>query len=255
MKFHTPLCMEARRSFDLKAGVIFLAIIFSLLLPLCSAKLGNFKQNECVDIKTILNATAVNISTISYPNSTVAIRNEVMNKDGSTFNYTFCDTIALGVYNYDYFTLEGSVYVNDFEITYTGEKVTQEQIYIYLFGLLFLIFLIFGTIAVINKLPSRDSVDDRGAIININNLKHLRGVLWIVVWTFCLAIVFILFNLALAYIPNSMMGNFLFVVYQLMFWITIIGIPINFIWIFYKVFKDKEMKRMIERGAEFRGIP
>ena len=234
---------------------IILILFILILIPLVSSKLGEFKQNECMEIKTILNATLVNISTISYPNSTVVVTNEPMTKIGQTFNYTFCNTTVPGVYIYDYFTLGGDVYVNDFEVTYTGEKVTQEQIYIYLFGLGFLIFLIFGLIYIINKLPSRDSTDETGTIVQINNLKHLRSVFWVIIWGFSLAIVFILSNLSIAYIPNNMLGDLLFVVFQIMFWITIIGVPIRIILIFAKIFKDKEMKRMIARGAEFRGQP
>lgn len=99
---------------------IFIFISFILLINLVSASLGTFKQNECVDIKTILNTTSVNISTISNPSSTVIISNQEMTKLASTFNYTFCNTTDIGIYIYDYFDAEGNVYVNDFEISPSG---------------------------------------------------------------------------------------------------------------------------------------
>ncbi len=109
-----------------KAWLIFLV----LAMPIITASLGTFKQNDCVDIKTILNTTSVNISTISNPNSTLMLSNKAMSKNGLTFNYTFCNTSVIGKYIYDYFDIEGNVYVNDFEITTNGEKVSLSNIII-----------------------------------------------------------------------------------------------------------------------------
>lgn len=73
---------------------IYLLMLFSILLiSFCSASLGTFRQLECIDIKTILNTTSVNISTINYPNGSTVISNQLMdNLVEMTFNYTFCDT-------------------------------------------------------------------------------------------------------------------------------------------------------------------
>lgn len=103
---------------------IYLFILGIFLITLVSASLGTFKLNECVDIKTILNATSVNISTLNYPNSSLIISNRPMTKTGLTFNYTFCNTSVIGKYNYDYYDNLGNVYVNDFEVTKTGDKVS-----------------------------------------------------------------------------------------------------------------------------------
>jgi len=101
---------------------IIVLIVFSLLLmPILSASLGSFKLGECVDIKTILNTSYVNLSTLNYPSSNIIISNQIMqNIAGKTFNYTTCNTTELGVYNYDYFDAEGNTYVNSFEITPSG---------------------------------------------------------------------------------------------------------------------------------------
>lgn len=97
--------------------ILFISLItLMLFVPIVNADLGTFKQNDCVNIKTILNTTAVNISTISYPNSSLALSNLEMTKTGQTFNYSFCDTSPLGTYTYDYFDVEGNVYVNTFKI-------------------------------------------------------------------------------------------------------------------------------------------
>ena len=140
-----------------------------------------------------------------------------------------------------------------FEVTSTGKEFTIPQSYIYMGGLIFLVLLIFGIAVIINKLPSTDSRDEEGAILHISQLKHLRSVLWVVIWGLALAIMFIISNLALAYLSSSMMGALFFVLYQIMFYATIIGVPIYFIWIFVKIFRDAEFKRMIERGVDIPG--
>lgn len=119
-------------------------IIGLFLISLASASLGTFEQGECVRIRTILNTTSVNISTISYPNSSLAISNQEMTKNAQTFNYTFCSTSDLGTYIYDYFDAEGNVYVNSFIITTTGEQVSLSNIilvlaFLVMAGLLFII--------------------------------------------------------------------------------------------------------------------
>ena len=125
----------------LKNRNIYLVLVLTLLLiNLSSASLGSFKQNECVNIRTILNTTAVNISTISS-STTLYISNEAMTKSGLTFNYTFCNTSDPGTYIYDYFDTEGNVYVNDFTITPSGFEINSGQS-IGLFGSLILIILI-----------------------------------------------------------------------------------------------------------------
>jgi len=109
-------------------GFMFILCFITLLdINTVSASLGSFEQGDCVNIKTILNSTYVNISSLSFPNSTIALTNQQMTKSGYSFNYSFCNTSTLGIYIYDYFDDQGNVYVNDFEITQTGYKQTTSE--------------------------------------------------------------------------------------------------------------------------------
>ncbi|MBE3128079.1 MAG: hypothetical protein IMZ60_00160 [Actinobacteria bacterium] len=114
----------------LKKSVWLMGLIIGWMLitgGVVSASLGTFKQNDCVDIKTILNTTAVTISSLNYPNSSKVLGITSMTKTGLTFNYTFCNTSTSGRYNYDYNDSEGNVYVNDFEINPAGVESTQSR--------------------------------------------------------------------------------------------------------------------------------
>ncbi len=67
-----------------------------------SAELGTFKQDSCVNLHQICdNCTYVNLTSITYPNSTLQKVNEVMTKDGVDYNYTFCTTSDFGNYLYN----------------------------------------------------------------------------------------------------------------------------------------------------------
>lgn len=110
-----------------KITLMLVIITLMMVIPMINADLGTYPQNSCIQIKTILNSTTANISSISYPNSTIILTNQAMTKVGSTFNYTFCNTSTLGTYVYDYFDDKGNVYVNDFTITSTGYEASISQ--------------------------------------------------------------------------------------------------------------------------------
>lgn len=107
--------------------ILLISVFLISLIGFMSANLGTFKQGECVNIRTILSSSTVNISTISYPNSTIIVLDIPMTKNAQTFNYTYCNTSAFGNYIYDYYDKEGNVYVNDFEITPSGKTFSEGE--------------------------------------------------------------------------------------------------------------------------------
>lgn len=61
--------------------------------------LGTFKAGDCVALTQICsNCTYVNITNILSPNSTVLLTDKTMNKVGTQYDYTFCDTNSSGQY-------------------------------------------------------------------------------------------------------------------------------------------------------------
>lgn len=78
-------------------------LIFLLLISLTSAldDLGTFKQNDCVRIvQTCASCSYVNISSVSYPNSSVQDANKEMTAAGSgEWYYDYCNTSVIGRYD------------------------------------------------------------------------------------------------------------------------------------------------------------
>lgn len=234
-------------------SIFVFLFIFIFVVNLTSASLGTYQQNTCVNIKVLANCS-VNLTQIENNVNTWIINDFMDLQGGQTYNYTFCTTSTLGEYKY---TWDGSCLDcsqgdcgNNFEITYTGYKLTTEQVYIYMAGLLFLLILALSFIYMISKINPENNKDQSGMIVSINMTKHLRAILGVGIWILGLASLFIFANLGIAFLPNSMIGTLFFKFYQIMFWITIIGIPIYIIFIIIKAFKDKEMQKLIERGVD-----
>lgn len=122
---------------------IFLIISMEiLLLGIVSAGLSPVQQEECKNIITNSNSSAINITEITSPspNSEIIIRNVPMTKVGSSFNYTFCNTTKVGVYDYGYCDFEGNCYSNDFEVTESGSNLTTAKGMIYIASILSMLF-------------------------------------------------------------------------------------------------------------------
>lgn len=87
---------------------IFLILLVGIFFIACLTQinagkltLGTFKQNENVRIVQVCDdATYVNISSVSYPNGSVALSETKMNPIGSgEFYYDFSNTLELGTYD------------------------------------------------------------------------------------------------------------------------------------------------------------
>lgn len=219
-------------------------------ISLVSAGLGTFKQDDCMEIVTILNSSQANISSLTYPNNSILFLDSSMTKNAKTFNYTFCDTSLVGKYNYDYYDLEGNVYVNDFIVTYNGDDLDEGKATLFTVFLAITILFWFLILFFIGKLPSTDSGGEEG-LIQISKLKYLRDALYGVLWAVSISILFLASNVAIAYLPGEMFGNFLFTLFELMMWLTIPFVIIWALWIFYRLVTDAKLKRFMERGGEF----
>jgi len=240
-------------------------LLFLLVITIASvsaASIGAFQLNiDDVELyQTCNNCTSCNFTRVMGPNNQTLLSNLSANKDGTYFSYNVDkgNFSNLGSHKYCYecgneVALETGCI--DFEISHTGRILTLQIALVYLVSLAVLVFLFFITLSFREGLPNRDSTDEDGIVLQISNLKHLRPVMLGVAWGLVIGIVFIVANLALGYLPSRMVGNFLWVVFQIMFWVTIILVPLWFIKIFTDVFRDQEFKRMIERGVDLQGLP
>ena len=81
-------------------------------------------------------------------------------------------------------------------------------------------------------------------------MKYLRPVLYTVSWGILVSIFFISSNISYAYLGETMVAGFFFAIYRTMF---ILMLPMVFIWFIFlliTIFKDNEVKKMLERGVD-----
>lgn len=105
------------------------SVMLLFLLTINSILAGTFQTNSAVTIvQPCDNSTYSNITLLTYPNSTLAIGVEtVMTANGDVYNYTFSNTAPLGEYFIYGHCDENGVDITwsqNFEITYTGQKVS-----------------------------------------------------------------------------------------------------------------------------------
>ena len=108
----------------------FLLFVMMIASVLAAQSLGTFESNTDVTlVQSCSDSTYSNISKVTFPNSSLAINIEtvMVPGDGDTYSYVFSDTESLGRYLvYGHCDEDGTdtVWVYDFEVTYTGQKVS-----------------------------------------------------------------------------------------------------------------------------------
>jgi len=227
---------------------ILLIIVGVLLITTMSASLGTFKKDECVNIKTILDTSEVNISTISYPNSSLALENVSMEKRGQTFIFSFCNTSDLGTYIYDYYDgVTGDTYVNDFVITRSGKELTMEEAIIYgltFAGSLILFFICFYFAVSIRWKNDRDQ---EFKLVSVSSLKYFKLILIGV----CYALLNWILNLLVGlsdYLSLTMYSGFFSFMFELMARLAfpfIFVLGLIFLW---AIKEDIKLKQLIKKG-------
>lgn len=144
---------------------MFLLITTISLASASISSLGTFKQNDCVNLlQTCSDCTYNNITLVLYPNSTQALGQVQMSQDGTSFNYTFCDTSTLGSYLVNGIGDLGGVntiWNYDFLITSTSKVFSLGDIIVYiLFLLICLTITFFSFRLTINNPMQKDEMTD-----------------------------------------------------------------------------------------------
>jgi len=236
-----------------KIAILVITFLVFLSIGVVEARLGNFERRQCVDIKTILNTSTVNISTINYPNTSLALSNQLMEKNGKTFNFSFCDTETIGIYIYDYFDAEGNVFVNDFVITPIGDDITTSTSILYIIILFPIIafFILFLILAI--KSPYGNLGEFAGDSFMVKKITFSKYVKLFSIWLSYKMFMWIIT------IITGMTNNYIkfeelkILTTNLYLFLNVIGygLSIAIIWfIFYNVWKDILFNKTILREGK-----
>lgn len=109
--------------------ILFLSLF--LISFVFASDIKTIKQNEEATLYQMCsNCTYVNITSIKYPNSSVLIIGEGMNKSGEDYTYSFSDTSNVGNYYYNVCGDKDGISkceVISFEVTATGYSQSTSQ--------------------------------------------------------------------------------------------------------------------------------
>lgn len=93
--------------------------IFLLTFVSSFTTLGTFKKGTCIQLHQICDdCNYVNLTSVTFPNSTIRNLNELMTKNGNDYNYSWCNTTDIGSYLYNT--------CGDYEGTHTCENIGFE---------------------------------------------------------------------------------------------------------------------------------
>lgn len=211
------------------------------ILPIVSAEsLGIFKNGDCVNlVQTCSNCSAVNITSIILPNSTIAVSDVEMTKSGTYYYYSYCNTSLNGIYIVTGVgdpDAEVEVWNYDFKITPNGEEITEGKAIFYIGLLITLIFFLILSIY---------------SFVRFDNLLCRVGMLGLS-YLLLIAITFIGWNMASDFLTSS---PFLIAMLRIFFWVLIVGLfPLligGFAYYLLMLFKIKEIERLLQKGIPY----
>lgn len=152
----------------------YLFLILALILPVISAAPEVVKQGECTELIVLSNFSEVNLSTVSVGPNLFVIEDPMTNLAGLTFNYTYCNTSAIGEYKYLWYPCENLECSDTFTVTKSGVILNSAEsiLYIVLITINILVFGFFLYWAI--TLPYANKTNPDGTITAITKAKYIK---------------------------------------------------------------------------------
>jgi hypothetical protein len=233
---------------------IFLLTFFSLGVNASIENIGTVKQNDCITLPQICNCSFSNITMVMYPNKSYVSINSAMTKDGTYFNYTFCNTSILGQYFVNGVGDKDGILTPFnfwFEVTSTGAGLTTAEGIIYFIGLA-LAMVFFGLSLYFSITIPFSNGRDNGKLVSINKLKYLKLIFIGTTYALLLLIV----GIANGITRNLIGLNQISVIFNWIYWVLLSGlfpaIVIIFIGMIIFQVEDKILAKKLKRGGFFR---
>ena len=203
---------------------IFVSIFLLLVMPLVSAEietLGIFRTEGVVTlIQNCGNCTYNNVSSVIYPNSTQAIGQVAMSQLGTLYSFNYNKTDALGTYIVNGFgDLDGvkTSWAYTFNITNTGTEATVAQAIIYFIAILLLSALFSFCFYWAVSLPWNHTRDEEGYILQFNDLRYVKLMMWFVSYILLIGISWLAYNITWGLLSFNTAGN----IFNFVYWFLI----------------------------------
>lgn len=196
---------------------LMIALAFILSIALVSSAqptLGTFKSGDCIALKQICaNCSFNNISSVIYPDSTQALGQASMDKSGTEYNYTFCDTNKSGTYQVNgYGDPAGVIKVWNYNFIVNANGGAEPNGIVTIFFILFLLFILAGLLFTIFNSLAR--------------VAYKEFYLVDVIISIGLYLIVVIYNyLSTIYFPNELVAKIMMVLMKVGVW-THVFIPL-----------------------------
>jgi len=229
--------------------ILCLFILRMFLISGVSAldNLGTFPPDQLARITQVCSdATWVNISSISLPNSTVAEFNISMNASGNgEFFYVFNNTHTKGRYDVrgvsDGCETEFAVFFNIGKDFTVQEAILYAIFLIIMFGMLILMF------CFIIILPGTNEKGVNNEIMGIVKLKYLKIMLIALAYPTIIIILNLMTGLATHFTTLSIFANTIGFIFEIMLRVAWVFTFIIIIWILYLLVQDSNFKKHMKK--------
>lgn len=239
--------------------VIVLIVFTSFTISSISAEtqtLGTFKKDSCIELIQICsNCTYNNITYIIYPNGSKLNINISMTKTDTFYNFTFCNTSAVGEYIVNGIgDLEGTktAWNYDLLINDSGTDLSTSQSIIYFIALIISIILFLLCLFFTITIPYNNNRSNDGKVISVNSLKYLKIFLIPITYVFLLLIVGILRGIT----SDLLYINGISQIFNWIYWILLSFmfplIVMTFFLMILNFLGDFKLNKILEHGGSFR---
>lgn len=237
-------------------------ILFSIIIclftanvsALCEAQdadIGWFKTGASIELwQTCPDCSFVNISKISYPNSSNAISNIAMVKTGTYYNTSFSLTTTNGIYVYRTFgnsSTNGICTQNiKFHINPTGEEpeISRAILYWLLTVAIFIIFAFFLYASIV--IPYSNEVDQKGNVINVTRKKYIKMGFILITYQLLLWLLNTLVGLSYNYLDISLFYGFVswafLIANRLNLWFAVFILVVSI----FEIIRDANLTKHLE---------
>lgn len=239
---------------------IFLFVIIFLFNNSSAAieRIGPFRTGQIVTLtQTCDNCTFVNITRVTYPNSTQQYVNLIMNQPiKGNFNQSFSTTQSNG----DYIATtcgdpDGTYMCDDYYFTVNplGKTLSEAQARLYTTIIIISFIFLLICFAIGIYLPTTNRKDEMtGYIIAVDNLKYLKMFFLAISYLTFIVIVYFGYTVCYAYLDLDFLGNIL---YFLFYTLTYLLIPFFILTLYFLIangIRDSKLNYELERGFKVR---
>lgn len=203
--------MASKRILSVLTGFLFGIILLSLISA-ASPTLGTVRQDNCINLmQTCPDCSYNNISSVLYPNSSIAMGNAGMTKLGTQYTFNWCNTSVIGTYFVNGFGDPAgtkAIWVYTFEVTATGNVLDMPKTNLYIFTFIFCFVVFIGLLIAGSMIDGNDRTDQMtGYIIAVSNMKYVKMICFAVAYIFLIFICYFSWMISHAFLQFNFVSS------------------------------------------------